>query len=89
MALIRCPECSREVSSHAPACPGCGYPIQAGTAQSPRPGAGPHAPQPAWQSPGVWGRIATVLGAWMIVPWIARLIFAVGALVLGYFMFTK
>lgn len=84
MALIRCPECSREVSSHAPACPGCGYPLQAGTARS-----GAPAPQPAWQSPSVWGRIATVLGAWMIVPWLARLIFAVGALVLGYFMFTK
>lgn len=80
MALIRCPECSREVSSHAPACPGCGYPLKAGAAQD---------PQPAWKSPGVWSRIATVLGASAIAPWIARLVFGLGALVLGYFMFTK
>jgi len=87
MALMRCPECSREVSSHAPACPGCGYPIQSGAAPSPQ--HGPNAPQPAWQSPGVWGRVATVLGAWLVVPWLARLVFAIGLLVLGYFMFTK
>lgn len=27
MALINCPDCNREVSSNAPACPGCGSPI--------------------------------------------------------------
>jgi len=27
MALIDCPECSREVSSSAPTYPGCGFPI--------------------------------------------------------------
>lgn len=27
MALIRCPECGREVSTAASSCPGCGYPI--------------------------------------------------------------
>lgn len=25
--LIKCPECNREISSVAIACPGCGYPI--------------------------------------------------------------
>ncbi|WP_311223584.1 MULTISPECIES: zinc ribbon domain-containing protein [unclassified Acidovorax] len=80
MALIRCPECSREVSSHAPACPGCGYPLKAGVSNE---------KQPAWESPSVWGRIAAMFGAWMIAPWIARLVFGLGALVLGYFMFTK
>jgi len=29
MALIKCPECSREVSDKATACPGCGYPLKA------------------------------------------------------------
>lgn len=29
MALIKCPECYREVSSAAPACPGCGFPVAA------------------------------------------------------------
>ncbi len=28
MALIECPECGREVSSSAAACPGCAYPLQ-------------------------------------------------------------
>lgn len=28
MALIKCPECGREVSDSAIVCPGCGYPIQ-------------------------------------------------------------
>jgi hypothetical protein len=27
MALITCPDCSREVSDRAPTCPGCGAPI--------------------------------------------------------------
>jgi len=27
--LIKCPECAREVSDTAPACPGCGYVLQA------------------------------------------------------------
>lgn len=27
MAIIKCPECGREVSDKAPACPNCGYPI--------------------------------------------------------------
>ena len=29
MALIKCPECSNEVSDKAASCPKCGYPIQA------------------------------------------------------------
>lgn len=28
MALIKCPECGREISDKAVSCPGCGYPIQ-------------------------------------------------------------
>ena len=31
MALIECPECGREVSSSAAACPECAYPVGAGT----------------------------------------------------------
>ena len=27
MALIKCPECGKEVSDHAASCPNCGYPI--------------------------------------------------------------
>lgn len=28
MALIKCPECGRQVSNQASACPNCGYPIK-------------------------------------------------------------
>lgn len=28
MALMKCPECGREVSTSALSCPGCGYPLQ-------------------------------------------------------------
>ena len=38
MALIKCPECSKEVSSSALACPGCGHPIApAGAVELPKP----------------------------------------------------
>ena len=84
MALVRCPECAREVSSHAPACPGCGYPLQAGAAARP-PGDG--APSPL-HSPHLWGRVVLALGAWLVTSWIARLIVALAVCVLAYFMFT-
>ena len=29
MSLIDCPDCGRQISSNAPACPGCGAPIAA------------------------------------------------------------
>ena len=35
MALIKCPECERDVSSKATACPHCGYPFVP-TAKDPR-----------------------------------------------------
>lgn len=34
MALIPCPDCSRDVSSVAPACPQCGRPIAATTVEA-------------------------------------------------------
>ncbi len=39
MALIRCPECQREVSDQAQACPGCGRPL---TDSRLRPGGAPY-----------------------------------------------
>lgn len=77
MALIQCPECGRDVSTQARSCPGCGYPLQS---QPPA--------QSALQSPHVWGRVATALGAWLVTPWIAKLIVALAVCVLAYFMFT-
>jgi len=34
MPLINCPECGREVSSSAPACPACGFPVASQAAQT-------------------------------------------------------
>ena len=28
MALIKCPDCGKEISSHAESCPHCGYPLK-------------------------------------------------------------
>jgi len=39
-------------------------------------------------SPHLWGRVALVLGAWLVTPWIARLIVALAVCVLAYFMFS-
>ena len=33
MALVNCPECGREVSSTAPTCPSCGFPVAAQLAE--------------------------------------------------------
>ena len=34
MALIKCPECGRQVSNQASACPNCGYPIKGGNTKT-------------------------------------------------------
>lgn len=56
MALIPCPECGRQVSSAAPVCPGCGFPIANGVSQRQAPAASsspsasqqnPYAPAPS------------------------------------------
>lgn len=44
MALIRCPECQREVSDKAPACPGCGYPLPGMGTPQPQPPGMPYPP---------------------------------------------
>ena len=28
MAMIKCPECGKEISDRAEVCPGCGYPVK-------------------------------------------------------------
>ena len=37
MAIIKCPECGREVSDKATACPQCGAPVQAHPLSAPAP----------------------------------------------------
>ncbi|ENV08709.1 hypothetical protein F966_02824 [Acinetobacter higginsii] len=75
MALISCSECSRQVSTQANACPHCGYPLQTQH----------NTPEPrALQSPHVLSRTIMALGAWLITPWIARLLFGLAVLVFAY-----
>ena len=78
MALAPCPECGHKVSTQAASCPACGYPMQ-GTRNGEQ--------QPAMQSPRVWSNAIFALGAWLITPWIAKLVVAVVALVVAYFLF--
>ena len=36
MAMIKCPECEKEISDKAMACPNCGYPMNTPTSTKPR-----------------------------------------------------
>jgi hypothetical protein len=44
MALIRCPECGREVSDQAASCPSCGYPLATAAGSRPAEPGGPARP---------------------------------------------
>ncbi|WEI17564.1 zinc ribbon domain-containing protein [Acinetobacter proteolyticus] len=75
MALISCPECSRQVSTQANSCPHCGYPLQTQH----------NAPEPEeLQSSHVLSRAIMALGAWLVTPWITRLLFGLAVLVFAY-----
>jgi len=63
MALINCPECGRQVSDAAHACPVCGYPIAEKLAVD-RPAAGAPAPSPAASEP-----LAEVRPSWWGFFW--------------------
>ena len=66
MALIHCPECGREVSRAAAACPQCGYPVAErlgnGAAPAPR-GAALLEVRPSW-----WNFFWHFVFAWLLVP---------------------
>lgn len=67
MALIACPECGRQVSSAAASCPHCGHPLRLR----------------ADANTGLLAKLATVVGAWLVVPWIARLLVFLAACVVA------
>ena len=89
MALINCPECGKEVSSNAPACPSCGNPINTALTQQ--------APQQVVASPHTTNASARDLGQAMANPIIEQQQRkssggATGALigaVLGYFLMAS
>ncbi len=67
MALIDCPECGRQVSDRASACPQCGYPIP----QRPRTSEPPIQIKP-WQKLFGYGVLVfmglMILGLWLGIP---------------------
>lgn len=62
MALTKCSECGREISTLATACPGCGAPSRSATIGA----SDPRSPQ-GWRT-----HLATIFGAWLLAPWVFR-----------------
>lgn len=78
MALIDCPDCGHRVSQLAPTCPNCGAPIAATSRAVDR----------RLVTPGLLGRLATVLGAWLVFPWVVRLLAFLAGIALLAVMFA-
>ena len=74
MPVIACPDCGKDVSTLAPACPHCGRPSPAGTA--PMPASAPQAEQTLWRgTPSaikLLGRIAEIVLILIVVPLVFR-----------------
>jgi len=75
MALINCPECGRQVSTEANACPSCGFPVAKKEAQPGEPAAAATGPdellievRQSW-----WKFFWHLLFFWLIVPLIVAL----------------
>ena len=67
MALVTCPECGREVSSAAKACPACGFPVAEKFAQ---PATEVSTELLAEVRPSWWRYFWLLLFAWLLVPWL-------------------
>lgn len=80
MSLISCPECARQISDRALACPGCGYPV---TGDAARPDRVMGVAGVAGNVAGVWITARMLLG--VIVGSIMMICFAaiMIALILG------
>jgi hypothetical protein len=74
MALIECPECKKQVSSEARACPYCGYPVaeKVNLEETPADHAVVVAPQPTELlrevRPSWWGYFWHLFFFWLIIP---------------------
>src|SRR5215475_14181768 len=72
MALINCPECGKQVSTAAKACPGCGYPVTerlGKTEDAPGTPLGPASTEVlAEVRPSWWGYFWHLFFFWLIVP---------------------
>jgi uncharacterized membrane protein YvbJ len=82
VALISCSECGKQISTQAVSCPSCGHPMRPASSTA-------SSAQDALLNPGFLGKAAAVLGAWLVVPWLARLLAFIAACVVAIVMFTS
>ena len=72
MALINCPDCGKQVSAAAKACPNCGYPVAERLPQTTAPGttapASRNAEVLAEIRPSWWGYFWYLFFFWLVVP---------------------
>jgi ribosomal protein L37E len=72
MALINCPECGKQVSTAANACPSCGFPVAEKIAQPPESARSADAPAPdellAEVRASWWNFFWHLVFFWLIVP---------------------
>jgi len=75
MPVITCPDCGRDVSTLATACPHCGRPFVAGSAAMAVPAAVPTAEETLWKGSPSWrvliGKVVAMILAVVIIPAIA------------------
>ncbi|AMM24588.1 hypothetical protein [Variovorax sp. PAMC 28711] len=80
MALVVCSECGKQVSTLAASCPSCGAPV-AGAAASDR--------QAPLVNAGVLGKAVVAIGAWLVVPWVVRLLAFLAGIAMLIVMFRS
>ncbi|WP_371436636.1 zinc ribbon domain-containing protein [Polaromonas sp.] len=80
MALVACSECGKQISTLAATCPSCGAPV-AGSPASARP--------PPLVNAGVLGKAVVAIGAWLVVPWVVRLLAFLAGIAMLIVMFRS
>ena len=78
MALVACTECGKQVSTQASTCPSCGAPVAGGPVRR----------EPVVNA-GLLGKVAAVVGAWLVVPWIVRLLAFLAGIAMLIVMFRS
>ncbi|RYF32898.1 MAG: zinc ribbon domain-containing protein [Comamonadaceae bacterium] len=81
MALVACSECGKQVSTQAASCPSCGAPVNGGAAGTAR-------REPVVNA-SLLGKLVTAMGAWLVIPWIARLLVFLAGIVMLIVMFRS
>ncbi|MEO8248018.1 MAG: zinc ribbon domain-containing protein [Burkholderiales bacterium] len=79
MALIDCAECGKQVSTLAASCPSCGAPVAGGARWDQEPVV----------TSGLLGKLALVFGAWIVTPWVVRLLAFLAGIVMLIVMFRS